>query len=109
MATIILKVDSLYLACSPELGVVSYGQYQDEALNNLVEEIRKHKAASMSIKDYIDTIAPTPDWLKDIGTEAKRKDLNKLSMRQIDAEIAAARRERTTIAAPSKSAEADDT
>jgi prevent-host-death family protein len=48
----------------------------------------------MSIKDYIDTIAPTPDWLKDIGDEAKRKGLNKLSMRQIDAEIAAARRDR---------------
>ncbi len=48
----------------------------------------------MSIKDYIDTIAPSPDWLKDIGGEAKRKGLNKISMRQIDAEIAASRRER---------------
>ena len=48
----------------------------------------------MSVKDYINTIAPTPDWLKDIGSEAKRKGLNKVSMRQIDAEIAAARRER---------------
>ena len=48
----------------------------------------------MSIKDYIDTVAPTPDWLKAIGNEAKKKGLNKLSMRQIDSEIAAARRER---------------
>ena len=48
----------------------------------------------MSVKDYINTIAPTADWLKEIGTEAKRKGLNTLSMRQIDAEIAAARRER---------------
>ncbi|HXP83381.1 MAG TPA: type II toxin-antitoxin system Phd/YefM family antitoxin [Bryobacteraceae bacterium] len=53
----------------------------------------------MSIKDYIDTIAPTPDWLKSIGDEAKRKGLNKLSMRQIDAEIAASRRERREKAA----------
>ena len=48
----------------------------------------------MSIDDYIDTFAPTPAWLKAIGAEAKRKGLDKLTMRQIDAEIAAARRER---------------
>ena len=48
----------------------------------------------MSVKDYINTIAPTPNWLAEIGSEAKRKGLNKLSMRQIDAEIAAVRRER---------------
>jgi PHD/YefM family antitoxin component YafN of YafNO toxin-antitoxin module len=48
----------------------------------------------MSVKDYIDHIAPTPDPLKKMTAEAKRKGLNKLSMRQIDAEIAAARRER---------------
>ena len=48
----------------------------------------------MSIKDYIDTFAPTPAWLKGIGTEAKRKGLNKLTMRQIDAEVAAVRKQR---------------
>jgi prevent-host-death family protein len=48
----------------------------------------------MSIRDYIDSFAPTPDWLRQIGAEAKRKGLNKLTMRQIDAEIAAARKER---------------
>jgi len=48
----------------------------------------------MSVKDYIDTMAPTPGWLKAIGDEAKRKGLNKLSMSRIDAEIAAARKER---------------
>jgi prevent-host-death family protein len=53
----------------------------------------------MSVKDYIDTMAPTPDWLKEIGAEAKRKGLNKLTMRQIDAEIASARRERRQKAA----------
>ena|ERR1700680_1144173 len=58
----------------------------------------------MSIKDYIDTLAPTPDWLKAIGQEAKRKGLNKLSMRQMDTEIAAARRERRQIVALTNSA-----
>ena len=53
----------------------------------------------MSLRDYIDTLAPTPAWLKAIGEEAKRKGLNKLTMRQIDAEIAATRRERRQKAA----------
>ncbi len=53
----------------------------------------------MSIMDYIDTVAPAPDWLKQIGAEAKSRGLNKLTMRQIDAEIAAARKERRQKAA----------
>ncbi len=53
----------------------------------------------MSVRDYINTVAPTPDWLEEIGKESKRKGLNKLSLRQINAEIAAARRERRQKAA----------
>ena len=60
----------------------------------VVERRGQPSIVIMSIRDYIDAIAPTPDWLKEIGLEAKRKGLNKISMRQIDAEIAAARRER---------------
>ena len=47
----------------------------------------------MSIKDYISLIAPTPKWLREIQEEAKHKGLHKLTMLEIDAEIAAARRE----------------
>ena len=47
----------------------------------------------MSVKDYIDTIAPAPAFLKEIQTEAKRQGLDKLSMREIDAVIAGVRRE----------------
>jgi prevent-host-death family protein len=71
----------------------------------VVERRGEPSVIIMSVKDYINTIAPTPDWLNEIGTEAKRKGLNKLSMRQIDAEIAAARRERrqrTAVTAPAK-------
>ena len=46
----------------------------------------------MSIKDYVDTIAPAPKWLKDIQAASKRRGTNKLSMTQIDAEIAKVRR-----------------
>lgn len=51
------------------------------------------KVIIMGIRDYIRTFAPTPDWLKEIQAEAKRKGLNKLTMREINAEIAAYRRE----------------
>jgi hypothetical protein len=61
---------------------------------------------AITLRDSIDTIAPPrPKWLKDIAAEAKCKGLNKLSMRQINAEIAAARRERrlkAKLTAPAK-------
>ena len=47
----------------------------------------------MSVRDYIDTFAPAPRWLKEIQAEAKRKGLDKLKMRDIDQIIAEARRE----------------
>jgi len=47
----------------------------------------------MSLKDYVDTVASAPHWLKAIQDASKRRGTDKLTMRQIDAEIAAARRE----------------
>lgn len=44
MSTRILKIASLYAACSPELGVVCYGSCRDEALNNLGDEIANQQA-----------------------------------------------------------------
>ena len=69
----------------------------------VVERRGQPSVIILSIKDYIDTMAPTPEWLKQIGAEAKKKGLNKLSMRQIDAEISAARKERRkTVLTPVK-------
>jgi prevent-host-death family protein len=50
----------------------------------------------MSIKDFIDTIAPPPAWLKKVQAESKRKGTDKLSMRAINAEIASYRKEKGT-------------
>jgi prevent-host-death family protein len=47
----------------------------------------------MSLKDYIDTMAPSPEWLKDIQAEAKRKGLDKLKMPDINRIIAEVRSE----------------
>ena len=48
----------------------------------------------MSIRDYVDAVAPPPQWLRDIQTASKRRGTHKLSMRQINFEIALARRQR---------------
>jgi len=40
------KTESLYCACSPELDIVSYGGCRDEALNNLIDEIRMNQSAA---------------------------------------------------------------
>jgi len=68
----------------------------------VVDRRGQPQAVIMSINDYIDTFAPTPEWLKAIGQEARKKGLNKLTMRQIDTEIAAARRDRRARAAKHK-------
>lgn len=68
----------------------------------VVDRRGKPQAVIMSINDYIDTFAPTPEWLRAIGQEAKEKGLNKVTMRQIDAEIASARRERKSKATKPK-------
>lgn len=74
-----------------------FGQIMRRARENrerfVVDKRGEPQVIIMSIKDYIEAIAPTPDILKRIGEASKRKGTDKLTMRQIDAEIAAARRE----------------
>jgi len=41
MTAFTLKLDTLYAACVPSIGVVCYGHCEDEALNNLADEIRR--------------------------------------------------------------------
>jgi len=48
----------------------------------------------MGIQDYLDTLAPAPEALRKIWAQAKRHGLDKLTMREIDAEVAATRRAR---------------
>lgn len=52
----------------------------------------------MSVKDYVNTIAPAPDFLKELWAEVKRKGLDTLTIREIEAEIKAYRRERRATA-----------
>ena len=49
------------------------------------------QAIVMSIEDYIDTVAPAPDWLKNSWAESRKNGTDKLTMREIDREIAEVR------------------
>jgi hypothetical protein len=75
-----------------------FGQIVDRAVDHndrfLVERNGELAVLILSVNDFVKTLAPPPDWLKDIQDDAKRKGLDKLTMADIDAEIAAARRDR---------------
>ena len=75
-----------------------FGKIMDRAVEHndrfLVERNGEPAVLIISVTDFVKTLAPAPDWLKDIQSDAKRKGLDKLTMGDIDAEIAAARRER---------------
>jgi hypothetical protein len=60
----------------------------------LVERNGEPSVLILSVADFLNTLAPPPDWMKDIQDEARCKRLDKLTMPEIDAEIKAARRER---------------
>jgi len=75
-----------------------FGQIVDRAVDHndrfLVERNGELAVLILSVNDFVKTLAPPPDWLKDIQDDAKRKGLDKLTLADIDAEIDAARRDR---------------
>ncbi len=74
------------------------GQIIDRAVDSnerfLVERNGEPSVLILSVADFVKTLAPPPDWLTDIQDETRRKGLDKLTMREIDYEIRAARRDR---------------
>lgn len=76
-----------------------FGQIMKRASENserfLVGRRGAPKIIIMGLRDYIDTIAPAPNWLKAVQSDAKSKGLDKLSMREIDDIIADTRRQAT--------------
>lgn len=49
------------------------------------------RAVLLSLQEYVRLAAPEPEVLRAIGEESKRRGTSKLTSRQIDAEIRAAR------------------
>ena len=85
------------LTARTQLGqIIKRAQEKNERF--LVDRRGEPAVIIMSVKDYVNTIAPAPESLKAIWAEAKRKGLDTLTMREIDAEIRAYRRERRRVA-----------
>lgn len=75
------------------------GQQQERFV---VDKRGEPQVVIMGVRDFLKTIAPEPEVLAAIRAEAKRNKKSTLTMRQIDQEIAAFRRERKLSNATSK-------
>ena len=64
---------------------------EDERRSLVIEKRGTPKAVLISIRDYVRLAPPEPEVLRAIGQELQRKGTDKLSSRQIDQVIKAAR------------------
>ena len=64
---------------------------EDERRSLVIEKRGTPKAVLLSIRDYVRLAAPEPEVLRLIGEESQRKGTDKLTSRQIDQAIKAAR------------------
>ena len=67
---------------------------EDERRSLVIEKGGTPKAVLLSIRDYVRLAAPEPEVLRIIGEESHRKGTDKLTSRQIDQVIKAARSEK---------------
>ncbi len=66
----------------------------DENRSHVIEKRGTPKAVLLSIRDYVRLAAPEPEVLRVLGEESRRKGMDKLTSRQIDQVIKAARNEK---------------
>jgi hypothetical protein len=75
-----------------------FGRIMNQAVEHndrfLVERNGEPALLIMSVADFVNTLAPPPDWLQKSWESAKQLDLAQVTMDEIDAEIATSRRER---------------
>jgi len=64
---------------------------EDEGRSLVIEKRGSPRAVLLSIRDYVRLAVPEPEVLRVIGKESKRRGTHKLSPRQIDQIIKAAR------------------
>ncbi len=67
---------------------------EDERRSLVIEKRGTPKAVLLSIRDYVRLAAPEPEVLRVLGEESRRKGTDKLTPRQIDQVIKAARAEK---------------
>jgi prevent-host-death family protein len=90
------------------LARTQFGQIMDRATKNherfIVDRRGEPAVVIMSVEDYIRTASPPPDWLQKAWDGSRRRGLDRMTMEDIDAEIAAARRDRKRSRAASTAA-----
>lgn len=66
-------------------------------MSELVREARRYQQPPVifDVREYIRQLAPTPPAYQSIREDASRKGVDKLTMQQIDQEVAAVRRQRS--------------
>src|SRR5215471_18245858 len=67
---------------------------EDEHRSLVIEKRGTPKAVLLSIRDYVRLAVPEPEVLRIIGEESQRNGTDKLSSRQIEDVIKAARRQK---------------
>ena len=65
---------------------------EDEGRSLVIEKRGSPRAVLISIKDYVRLALPEPAVLRAIGVESKQRGTSKLTARQIDQAITAARK-----------------
>ena len=68
---------------------------EDERRSLVIEKRSTPKAVPLSIRDYVRLAPPEPEVLRIIGEESRKKGTEKLTSRQIDQAIKAARAEKS--------------
>jgi len=68
---------------------------EDERRSLVIEKRSTPKAVPLSIRDYVRLAPPEPEVLRIIGEESRKKGTDKLTSRQIDQAIKAARAEKS--------------
>ncbi len=73
------------------------GQIMDRAVDHderfLVERNGEPAVLILSVSDFVKTLTPPPDWLEKSWGSARRQGLDRLTAKELDAEIAASRRD----------------
>jgi prevent-host-death family protein len=64
---------------------------ENEGRSLVIEKRGTPRAVLLSLRDYVRLAVPEPEVLRVIGTESRQKRTNRLSSRQIDGIVKAAR------------------
>jgi prevent-host-death family protein len=67
---------------------------EDEGRSLIIEKRGTPRAVLLSIRDYVRLSVPEPEVLRIVGAESKRKGTDRLTSKQIEQVIKAARRSR---------------